>query len=107
MDALVVASNRPKHVVEFVKAWQTQLRQVKLIVMHDSTNNMETATLREDLSMIRGQFELYNQLDIAADIPENAWIIPEKTGACKSYGILKAWQSKVDVVFNLDDDCMP
>lgn len=111
-EALVVASNRPSSLLEFVKRWKevVDFRDVSLIVMHDSEEGEETQKLYKNLVKILDEdtlFEIFDHRIVGNDLKDKAWIIPKKTSACKSYGILKAWEQRAQRIYILDDDCYP
>ena len=51
--------------------------------------------------------EHYSWQDIDSDLGDDAWIIPRRTSACRSYGFLKALEGGADIIWTTDDDCYP
>jgi hypothetical protein len=45
--------------------------------------------------------------DICTELGPSEWIIPRKSGACRSFPILLAWKAGCDYLLTLDDDCLP
>lgn len=50
---------------------------------------------------------IYDHTDIENDLGENAWIIPTRSSACRSYAYYKAWQLKPDYILTIDNDTAP
>lgn len=50
---------------------------------------------------------IYDHNDIEADLGADAWIIPHKSSACRSYAYYKAWQLKPDYILTIDNDTAP
>ena len=79
--AVVVPTCRPESLRTFVEAWTPQFERhdVELIVVEDSEATLEATPLE---------------------------FIPSRSGAVRSFGLLKAWHAGYDVL-NLDDDVLP
>jgi hypothetical protein len=90
----------PNHLetLDFLKEWP-QLKQYDIIVVQDIGEKPEIPS--------GFNITIYDHEDIRADLKDNAWIIPERTSACRSYGYYKAWQRKPEYIVTLDNDCFP
>lgn len=106
MEALVIATNRPNSFRTWLKAWRNQISEngIRLYVMVDTFDAEITKEIR---SLVANMGEVFDHNDVVIDLKQNAWIIPQKSCACKSYAIYRAWKDNADRVFCLDDDCMP
>ena len=95
--AVVVVPNHLPH-LDFLEDWH-ELREVPIIVMQDSDDDpripdgFDVEVLRHD--------------DVKRELGSWAWIIPQRTSACRSFGYYKAWQRKPEFVLTLDNDCYP
>src|SRR5688572_19525301 len=47
------------------------------------------------------------QDDIAPALGANDWIIPRRSGACRSFPMYLAWKRGCDYIVTMDDDCYP
>lgn len=100
--AVVIASIREHSMREFLKEWEEDLKDTRVILVEDNPE----ATFDLDWGEYRNVTHLAWQ-DIEQDLGENAWIIPRRTSAIKSYGFLKAFREDADIIWTLDDDCYP
>ena len=96
---IVVPSIRQKHILEFLEAWEEEFADHTVIVVED--NYKCSFKIKHD------NVEHYSWLDILNQIKDIAWIIPQETSACRSFGIYKAYQNGADIIISLDDDCLP
>lgn len=100
MNAIIVVPTiREQCLLDFLEAWEEQLRDHHVIVIEDHPER----TFRVRKPYVTH----YDWHDIDTDLGENGWIIPRTSAANKSYGIYKAWQQKPDMIVCLDDDCLP
>lgn len=86
MIGVVVPSNRPDRLAAWEAAWAPRLGEARLYVVRD-----EPATWAE----------------IARRLGEDAWIIPRRTDAIRSWGLLQAAWDGCTEILTLDDDCLP
>lgn len=95
----VVIPNHLPH-LDFIKSWTAMLQDCEVIIMQDGGPKPPA---------VRGlnYYTVYDHDDVAAELGENAWIIPKQTSACRSYGFYKAWQTGADYILTLDNDCYP
>jgi len=96
---VVVPTIRESSIREFLMAWGNEFRDVTLIVVEDNPE--------KSFEISGGNVEHYSWRDIDDELGENAWIIPRRTDCIRSYGYLKAYQRKPDMIVTLDDDCLP
>ena len=45
--------------------------------------------------------------DIEKRFGDDQWIIPKKSGACRSFPMFLAYKDKCDYIITMDDDCLP
>ena len=45
--------------------------------------------------------------DIKARLNSTEWIIPRRSGACRSFPMYLAWEAGCEYIITLDDDCLP
>lgn len=92
----------PNHLpnLDHLKSWEEfKSPDVEIIVVQDIGDKPE---IPEGFNVT-----IYDHDDIQQDLGKDAWIIPSKTSACRSYGYYKAWQRKPDLIITLDNDCYP
>jgi hypothetical protein len=99
MAAIVVVPNHLPH-LNFLNEWD-ELQHTQLIVVQDGPVAPEVP------ERFRLVTRVYTHEDIDRDLGGDAWIIPRRTSAVRSYGYWKAWQRKPDVIVTLDNDCYP
>jgi hypothetical protein len=98
-SCIVVPTIREKNAQEFLAAWESEFRTHRVIVVED--NPERTFALPDWVTHVSWK-------EIDADLKENAWIIPRRTGAIRNYGnLLASRMTGLDMIVNLDDDCMP
>lgn len=91
---VVVPTIREPQIKQFLAAWQWPCEVIVVEDNPEPTFDLDGCTH-------------YSWQDIAADLGHDAWIIPRRTDAIRSYGYWKAWQRKADYIITLDDDCLP
>jgi hypothetical protein len=84
---------------EFLAAWSQELRNATLVIVEDNTE--PTFDISGD------NVEHYAHTHIERELGRDAWIIPRSTDCVRSFGYLKAWQKKPEMIVTLDDDCRP
>src|SRR5262245_22081201 len=80
--AVVVASNRPDRLAQFLRARAEELANATIHVVHDGP---------EPPPPDAGGVRHHSWPTIDADLGEHAWIIPRGTGCVRSYGCLVGW----------------
>lgn len=103
--AIVVPTNRPESVKSFLAAWEPEFKDHRVIVVEDAPERTfqvnSGPTSPWALTHVSWK-------EIDADLKDDAWIIPRRSGAIRNYGNLLASRIKgLDMIVNLDDDCMP
>lgn len=101
--AVVIATNRPAAFSDWFDAWMPELRGTAVYAVEDAPQKSEAMKF---LSAVGG-WKHYSWAEIDADLEENAWIIPRRTSAIKSYGFVQAYGDGADYIWTLDDDCFP
>lgn len=97
-DVAVVVPNHLPH-LDFLDEWGDELRDVPIIVVQD-VGDKPTPPSGFDVRVV-------DHDDIADDLGSDAWIIPHRTAACRSYGYLLAHRLGVRYIATLDSDCYP
>lgn len=96
----VVVPTVQKHLAEnFIEQWLPWLKDVSLYLIEDSHN-----PLAEIYSSVVTRLTWQN---IEDDLGDQAWIIPMKSSAIRSYGIWRAWKSGAEYIVTLNDNCFP
>ncbi len=115
-SALVVPTNRPGRVRDFLKAWKGAPFDL-VVVVYDGED--ATSPEAEGLSSL-GEPGLKNALASGFNVEVLDWssidrFMPEKArpifsrcdSAIRSFGFYRAWKAGAKVIFSLDDDCYP
>lgn len=101
--ALVVPTNRPSDLRNFLKAWDIRKNSPweTLIIVEDhaDTSFFEYG----DVAKVHH----YCHKDIETEFGDEAWIFSKKDSAIRAYGFWKAWQQNCAYIYTLDDDCYP
>lgn len=95
--AVVVPTIREDCLKRWQDEWADDLAGARVIIVEDNPERTFAVT---------GGAEHYCWADFA-ELGEDAWIIPRRTSACRSYGYWKAWQGGAGIIWTLDDDCYP
>jgi len=82
----------------FLTEWAEDLAGARVIVIEDNPEPSFT---------LPGRIEHYAWRDIDRELGSQAWIIPRRMSAVRSYGFLKALQGGAGIIWTLDDDCYP
>ncbi len=98
MSTCVVVPNHLPH-LDFLKEWD-ELRDVPIFVVQDGPDK---PTVPAGFN-VQGIFT-WGIIDGA--LGKDAWIIPRRTSAIRSYGFYVAWKAGFDTILTLDNDCYP
>ena len=105
--AIVIPTNRPEMFLKWLEAWKEEFSLADAIVIC-VFDGIADDKLRDKASKLYHWLVVYDHFDYDLILKDKAWVIPKKAGACKSFGIYRAWKEyNVDYVITLDDDCMP
>ncbi|HPN38528.1 MAG TPA: hypothetical protein PL041_08985 [Melioribacteraceae bacterium] len=96
---IVVPTIRENCITDFLSAWQSEFKDLTVIVVED--NPQKTFNIKH-YNVLH-----YCWLDIDNELGENSWIIPRKTDCVRSFGYYKAYKLGADIIITLDDDCYP
>jgi len=112
VEGLIIATNRLGNMLKWFKAWRNEIAEndIAIFIMHDSFNSIDTREIFNGIKNIAPELFkrfVFNHCDVVDSLQADSWIIPEKTSACKSYVVLKAWNAGCRKIFCLDDDCLP
>lgn len=95
----------PHHLsnLDFLTEWRTEFSRsdTHLYIVEDK-DSRETS-----VPDWLNHFTIFTHQDIKDDLGDNAWIIPFKTSAIRSYGYYKVFADGCDYVLTLDNDCYP
>jgi hypothetical protein len=97
MNVLVIPTNRPDRLDEFLDAWRPWPWD-KIVVVEDAPDVSRT---------VESDQVLYcSWRDIDSTLPEPG-IISRRDSGIRAYGFWRAWVLGADYIFTLDDDCFP
>lgn len=101
--AVCVGTNRPDRYRRLREAWADQDIAAEWYVAWDLDH------LPGDVGMseYEGDDTHDTHASIAAEFGDRAWIIPQRTGAIRSWALFRAWQAGHEVLVMLDDDVLP
>ncbi len=88
--------------LDFLEAWGSEFRDCIGIIIEDHKYK-EIKTPSKYFT----QTYHYTWKDIDKTFGKNSWIISRKNAGIRSFGFLKAWEQKADIIITLDDDCFP
>lgn len=98
MNVLVVPTNRPDSLAEFLEAWRPWPWD-RILIVEDTPTPWPAPF--HDPRIVR-----YCWQDIDASLPHPD-IISRRDSAIRAYGFWRAWEMGADYIFTLDDDCFP
>jgi reversibly glycosylated polypeptide/UDP-arabinopyranose mutase len=96
---LVIPSNRPALLAEFLKAWAPVKDWDKTIIVFDGP----------EAPLIEGadECDVYDWSDIDNGLKDDSWIVSRKNAGLRIFGYLKAAEHGAKVIATIDDDCRP
>jgi reversibly glycosylated polypeptide / UDP-arabinopyranose mutase len=97
LNVLVVPSNRPESLHEFLAAWEPWPWDRILVIEDGPEPTIESSAPTVDV---------YSWREIDAELPDPS-IISRKDSGIRAFGFWKAWQLGAETIFTLDDDCHP
>ena len=97
--AIVIASNRPENLCQWLDAWQPYNDEYKIVVVEDALDNTPEILNRVSDALSWNRIEKLHG--------NSAWIFSKKDSCIKVAGFLKALELGADVIITLDDDCLP
>jgi reversibly glycosylated polypeptide/UDP-arabinopyranose mutase len=97
--ALVIPSNRPALLAEFLKAWAPVKDWDETIIVFDGPE----APKIEGADGCR----VFDWAAIDDYLSDDAWIVSRKNAGLRIFGYLKAAEAGAEVIATLDDDCRP
>jgi reversibly glycosylated polypeptide/UDP-arabinopyranose mutase len=97
--ALVIPSNRPALLAEFLKAWAPVKDWDETIIVFDGP----------EAPKIEGAEDcrVYDWATIDKELGGDAWIVSRKNAGLRIFGYLQAVQLGAHVIATIDDDCRP
>ncbi len=103
--SIVIPTIRENSIKRFIDEWKNifSKNKVNLIIIEDNPEKSFNLNFKN----LKFNIFHYSWEDIEKDLGKDSWIIPRRTSAIKSYGFLKAYQLKSDLIIALDDDCYP
>lgn len=97
MNFLVVPTNRPESLREFLSAWKPWPWDRILVIQDGPEVTIESSD---------AGVEVFSWSEIDAELPDPR-IISRGDSAIRAFGFWKAWQQGAKAIFTLDDDCHP
>jgi hypothetical protein len=97
VNVLVVPTNRPANIAEFLEAWRPWPWD-RIVIVEDAP---QASPAPAEDRVVR-----YSWQDIDAALPQPD-IISRRDSAVRAFGFWKAWEMGADYIFTLDDDCFP
>ncbi len=104
MNALVVPTNSPQRLAEFLEAWAPWPWDRIIVVLDGPPAPLIIPAGLADVAAVR--LECHSWADIDAALPDPS-IISREDSAIRSYGFWRAWAAGAEIIFTLDDDCFP
>lgn len=104
MNALVVPTNSPQRLADFLSAWAPWPWD-RLIVVQDAPE-IDLSIPQQVQDVAEEQLEVFSWSEIDALLPDPA-IISRQDSAIRSFGFWRAWSAGAQIIFTLDDDCYP
>lgn len=105
IPAVVVPTNRPSKIAEFIASWKDALVGCNLIIVYDDVDVPDSVYIDCNRNNINAR--IFNWKNIDDDFGDDAWIIPRRTDCIRSYGFYKAIQLDPLFICTLDDDILP
>jgi len=111
----VFVTCRPETILDVITAYVDNAIQFKqkfdIILMEDSLEEPREKLIREIKYLAVNNMDTkafyYTHASAKEDLGEDAYIFPHKAGACRGYGLLKAYEMGYDVILTIDDDVWP
>src|SRR3989344_7254143 len=97
---IVIPSNREANLLSWLDRWKREFAGHPIILVED--NLVKTFRVPDRFNINHCSWE-----DVDKELNNNSWIIPRNAAAIRSFGFLKAYQLKPDMIITLDDDCYP
>lgn len=102
MNALVVPTNRPDRLLEFLHAWRPWPWDTILIIEDGPEITIDVAATRQ--ASDGREVQVFSWREIEEELP-NPSIISRGDSAVRAFGFWKAWHQGAHIIFTLDDDC--
>lgn len=103
MNALVLPSNSPQRLSEFLAAWAPWPWD-RIVVVQDGPKVELLEADRFEGEPAR--LEVFSWAEIDSMLPDPS-IISRQDSAIRSFGFWRAWSTGAEIIFTLDDDCFP
>jgi hypothetical protein len=97
VNVLVVPTNRPQSLREFLAAWEPWPWERILVIEDGPEITIEVPS---------PAVEVFSWREIDAELPEPS-IISRGDSGIRAFGFWKAWELGAEAIFTLDDDCHP
>jgi reversibly glycosylated polypeptide/UDP-arabinopyranose mutase len=99
LNALVIPTNRPGHLQEFLEAWRPWPWSL-IVVIEDGPR----VTIEPPAGECAVEVYSWAEIDTALAEPR---IISRRDSAIRAFGFWVAWQRGAELIVTLDDDCYP
>lgn len=100
MRVVVVPTNRPESMQQWLDAWAPVSDWDRLIIVVDGPETLRLET--HGLNVLQTAWPAYRD-----QLGDKSWIISRKDSACRCFGFWLAWRSGATHIATLDDDCLP
>ncbi len=104
--ALVVPTNRPEHMVAFLRAWEPWRHWDAVHVVFDGPaddDGLRTSGLATYANRVT--LDTWDSIDVR--LGTDADLISRRDSSIRSYGLAEAARLGAEVIMTLDDDCFP
>ncbi len=104
-----VPTIREEQISHFLRKWEIEWKGIaetginlNLFIHEDQSNKSF------NIDQINGlNIQHTCDIDIEEELKSRSWIIPRRTGACRSFPMLMAYKQGCDFIITMDDDCYP
>lgn len=97
---VVIPSIREQSLHQWFSLWESELSLATIIVVEDNPEKTFRIPKKENILH-------YSWKEIDEELGKDSWIIPRLSDCIRSFGFLKAYQRKPDMIITMDDDCYP
>lgn len=106
--AIIIPTIRENSLKKFLKQWQKELEIVSPkydVCLYVIEDNPETTFTIDKKFLL--PLKHYSWKDVTEKLGKDSWIIPRRSDAIRSFGVLLAYKNNCDYFITLDDDCYP
>lgn len=104
MNTLVVPTNSPRRLAEFLEAWSPWPWDRIVVVQDAPSVDLDLPEALAEPAAERLEVFSWAEIDAMLDRPET---ISRRDSAIRSFGFWRAWARGAEIILTLDDDCFP